>query len=98
IYTVFVASRVHDKAGLRATMGTLVLINSFIRAGLFTIAGLYAQPGLLLTGVLLVPVVLAGLWLGNRLHARLPSERVLHVLWAVLAVGAVNLIWRNAFA
>jgi hypothetical protein len=46
---------------------------------------------------LLLPAVLAGLWLGSHLHHRLPTARVVQAVHLVLLIGALNLIRRSAF-
>jgi uncharacterized membrane protein YfcA len=95
IYTIFMASRLHDKSVLRATMAMLILLTALVRVVLFTGAGLYAQPGLLALSAFLMPAVLIGLWLGSHLHHRLPAERVVQAIQVVLLIGALNLIRRS---
>jgi uncharacterized membrane protein YfcA len=38
---------------------------------------------------------MGGLYLGSHLHSRLPTARVVQVIWAVLIVGGVSLVVRN---
>ncbi len=97
IYTIFLAGRLREKSTLRATMGMLILITALARIVLFSGTGFYAQPGLLALSALLLPAVLAGLWLGSHLHHRLPTARVVQAVHLVLLIGALNLIRRSAF-
>jgi uncharacterized membrane protein YfcA len=94
IYAIFLTSRIADKSALRATNGMLILATALARIGLFAGAALYAQPGLVALAALLIPVALAGLWLGGRLHVRLPAERVVQAIQLVLLIGALNLLRR----
>lgn len=99
LYTAYLARRIlDDKHRLRATIGTLIFFTAMGRLLLFVAMGLYAQPGLLVTAALMVPCALAGLALGNRLHARMPTARVMRVVWALLAVSGVGLIVRSLAA
>jgi uncharacterized membrane protein YfcA len=45
--------------------------------------------------LLLLPCALGGLYIGNHLHKRLPAQRVVQLIWAILIVGGISLIWRN---
>lgn len=95
IYTIYVTRRLPDARVLRATMGMLILMTAVVRLTLFAGTGLYAQPGLLALCAVLVPLGLLGLWLGSHFHHRLPAERVVQTIHAVLLLGAVNLLYRN---
>ena len=96
IYVIYLAGRLHDKTALRATIGTLILVGGLSRLALFTTAGLYSQLDLLLLAALLLPCALLGLFIGNRLHHRLPLQRVMQAVWLVLILGGVTLVWRSA--
>jgi uncharacterized membrane protein YfcA len=95
IYTIYLARRLDDKLMLRATISTLIFISGLARLVLFTGAGLYAQGTVLMLAALLLPCALGGLYLGSRLHSRLPAERVVQAIWAVLIVGGASLVLRN---
>jgi uncharacterized membrane protein YfcA len=43
----------------------------------------------------LLPCSLLGLFLGSRLHSRLPAERVVQAIWVILIAGGVSLVARN---
>jgi uncharacterized membrane protein YfcA len=94
LYTAYLARRIHDKHRLRATVGTLIFFTAIARLGLFALMGLYAQQGLLWTAALMVPCALLGLAAGNRVHARLPTARVMQAVWALLALSGSGLIVR----
>jgi uncharacterized protein len=94
LYAIFLTSRIDDKRELRATNGMLILATALARIGLFAGAALYAQPGLVALAALMVPVALAGMVVGSHLHVRWPPQRVVQAIYAVLLVGALNLLRR----
>lgn len=96
IYTIYLARRIGDKGQLRATISTLIFLSALARLGTFVAAGSFAQRELSILIPLLVPCMLAGLFLGNRLHHRLPGSQVIKVVWALLLLSSISLLWRNA--
>lgn len=96
VYALYLARRLPDKAALRATVTTVISLSGITRLLVFALAGLYFQQGVLVWALLLLPFMLAGLWLGNRLHQVLPVARVVQVLWGVLLVGGTSLVVRSA--
>ena len=95
IYTIYLARRLPDKTILRATISGLIFVAALARLVLFTGAGLYAQPQVLPLAAVLLPCALLGLYAGNRLHHRLPQQRVVQIVWAVLIIGGAGLVWRG---
>jgi uncharacterized membrane protein YfcA len=94
-YTIYLTCRVHDKLALRATISSVLFFSAISRLVLFTGAGLYGQPGLPLLAATLLPFAMAGLYLGNRLHQRLPAERARQAIWIVLLAGGASLVLRS---
>ena len=94
-YTIFLTSRLDDKTVLRATLSGVLLFSAVSRLVLFTGAGLYNQPALPLLAGVLLPFALGGLYVGNRLHQRLPAERIKQTVWLVLIAGGTSLVLRN---
>jgi hypothetical protein len=94
-YTIYLARRVDDKLVLRATISAVIFFSGLSRAVLFTGAGLYHQQFLLQLALLLLPCALGGVYIGNYLHKRMPAERVVQVIWAILIVGGTSLVIRN---
>lgn len=95
IYTIYLARRLDDKLALRATISSLIFLSALARLVLFTGAGLYAQNDVLSLAALLLPCSMAGLYLGSRLHSRLPTQRVVQVVWGILILGGGSLVWRS---
>ena len=94
IYTIYLARRLPDKTQLRATIGVLIFGTALIRLALFTGSGFYRQAGLLPLAFALLPCALIGYLAGSRLHARLPTPRVVQAVWLLLIVGGTSLLLR----
>jgi hypothetical protein len=94
IYTIYLARRLPDKQVLRASLGVLIFCTAVVRLLLFTGSGFYAQPGLLMLALILMPAVALGYFAGNRMHARLPTQHAVKVVWLLLIVGGTSLLLR----
>ena len=91
-YAIYLSHRKADKAALRATLSSMVLLSTTIRALVFAAGGLMLADRLQMFAILL-PFALGGLWLGNRLQGCISREqlgRFISVL--VLLIGASILI------
>ena len=91
---LYVGARLDDKNELRATAAGAVLINTSIRVVLFGATGLLTQDGMLTSVLFLLPSLLFGLLVGNRLHAAAPVGVVFRVVYIVLAVAGVSVLAR----
>lgn len=94
IYIVFLSARIHDKAALRATSVFVVTVSVWIRLALFVGTGLLVDPKLLTMAALLLPVMVLGLVLGNRLHHALSGRGVLRLIAMLLVANGVTLVVR----
>ena len=94
IYMLYLASRIHDKTTLRATSSMLVLASVFLRTGVFIATGLLLDVPLLAAAAAMVPLMLAGYALGNRLHFTLSRVGVLKLIAALLVGNGVSLVVR----
>ena len=95
IIVVYLASRIEDKEEMRASIMATIFINSGGRFTVFLLAGLFAQPGLLFLAVWLLPWMALGLWLGNRLHKRLPTAQIRRAIYLILILAGISLILRS---
>lgn len=98
IYAIYLARRLPEKSVLRATVSSVIMLSSLSRLFVFIAAGLYAQRHLLVLALALVPCALLGLFIGNRLHHRLPARHVVQAVWVLLVVGGASLIRRGLAA
>ena len=96
LIAIYTAGRIKDKDEMRATNAATIMLSALVRVVLFAATGLLTQEHLLLFWVLLVPAMLAGFFLGNRLHALLPVAGVVRIVYSVLVVAGVSLLVRGA--
>ena len=95
LFALYNAGRIDDKAALRATNAAMIMLSSLLRLVLFGAAGLLTQPGLLASAAALLPAMLAGAWLGNRLHAAVPAAAVVKAVYALLVIAGLTLLARS---
>jgi uncharacterized protein len=96
LLVVYFAGRLTDKSELRATTAASILVSSGTRAVLFGATGLLAQDGLLLSALALLPSVFIGLFVGQRLHARVDPRHVLRAVYLLLVISGLSLLARYA--
>jgi uncharacterized protein len=94
IYMVYLSARIADKTALRATSSVLVTISVVIRTAVFVATGLLLHAPLLVTAAALLPVMLAGYFLGNRLHFALSRAGVMRLIALLLVGNGVLLVVR----
>ncbi len=92
-YAIYLAHRMRDKQSLRATLSNMVIFSVSIRALVFTAGGLMLADRLIGFAIL-VPFTLGGLWLGNRLQARISRAALLRVVSVLLLLIGVSLLAR----
>ena len=95
IFALYNAGRIGDKAALRATNAAMIMLSSLLRVLLFGAAGLLTQAGLAATALALLPAMLAGAWLGSRLHAAVPAAAVVKAVYALLVIAGLTLLARS---
>ena len=81
------------KTALRATLSNMVLLSTTIRALVFAVGGLMLADRLLMFAIL-VPFALVGLWIGNRLHARVSREQLARVISGIVLLIGVSVLVR----
>ena len=94
IYIVYLARRITDKSELRATVAVVLTISVALRLVMFGFSGLLQQEGLIFAWLLLLPAGTLGMWLGNRLHHKLPNASVMRVVYGLLVLSGVLLLLR----
>ncbi len=94
VYSMYLTRRIHDPLQVRATQNAVLTVSSFIRVGLFTLAGAYFDAQLLLLVLCLLPAVALGLYLGHRITLRLDRQRLMQVLYGVLLLTGSSLVVR----
>jgi len=95
LFAIYNAGRIRDKDALRATNAAMIMLSSLARVVLFGVAGLLTQDGLIATALLLLPAMLSGAWVGNRLHAAVPAVAVVKAVYALLVIAGLLLLARS---
>ena len=95
IFAMYFSGRIHEKDALRATNASMIMFSALVRVVLFGFSGLLAQDGLLVCSAILIPSMLGGFYIGNRLHAIIPASSVVLVVYSVLVVAGVSLLVRG---
>ncbi len=94
MYVIYLTRRIADKACFQATLARVLVAHFFIRIVVFALAGLYAQPQLWPAIALLLPVSVAGVWLGMHVQLRLPHRLFFQLIALLLLVVGVALCAR----
>lgn len=88
LYSLYLNGRLASKEQMRATQSALIGCSTFVRLGLFLLAGLYAAREPWLLAACLLPGMALGLWIGRRVTLRLSREAFVRlVTWLVLCSG-----------
>jgi uncharacterized protein len=94
-YVMYLAGRVADPARQRATIAQMVILSVGLRLVVFALAGLLFTRDLWGSVAILLPVAWAGVWVGNKLQARMPSTALARIVAGSLGVTGISLIVRT---
>jgi uncharacterized membrane protein YfcA len=94
-YVMYITGRVRDPSAQRATISQMVIVNVGLRVVAFALAGLLFSRALWVAALLLLPVALAGLWVGNRAHVRVAPTMIARLIGATLLLTGTALIIRT---
>ena len=94
VYATYMAARIHDPSGMRATLSALFSFSTGLRLAVYLISGLLLQPAVWWAFLLLLPAMPVGLAIGYRLHARLTREQVGRFISVLLVVSGISLLWK----
>jgi uncharacterized membrane protein YfcA len=83
-----------SKAAFRGSLMTIFLLKTFVRVPAYVVGGLVTGPRLW-SSLLVLPAVLLGAWLGNRLHVTIPEPVFRRLVALLLAVLGAVLLVRN---
>jgi hypothetical protein len=92
-YAIYLTRRIADRSAFRATLSSMVLLSTSIRALVFLAGGLMLADRLI-AFALLLPFALSGLWIGNRLQGRLTRAALLRFVSALLFLIGLSLLAR----
>ncbi len=83
-----------DKSSFRATILSIFFSMSILRTVIYLFLGLYNLK-ILLTAVLTMPFVLAGLYTGNKIHLSVSETKFKKITATVLVINGLLLIFKN---
>jgi uncharacterized membrane protein YfcA len=92
-YVMYLVGRGSTPDQIRATMPVVFIFTTIGRIALFGAIGLITQD-VLVMAALLAPVMLLGVWCGNRWHSRFTRENVVRAIGAVLTLSGASLLLR----
>ena len=95
VYSMYLLRRLEDPQQILATQTAVLMFSSFIRVGLFLLAGRLLDTDLLLLALLLLPAVGLGLYIGHHVSLRLDRLRFMQVLYGVLLLTGGSLVIRS---
>jgi uncharacterized protein len=93
LVVIYLHARGLDKLQFRATVATLWLMEMVARLGGYSAAGFYRRDVLVLA-VIMLPFIVAGSWVGERLGNRIRQETFSKVLAVMLMLAGINLLVR----
>lgn len=93
IYVMYLASRGATPEEIRATTPAIFSFTTVARIILFAVAGLLTRQ-VLITAALLLPIALASLHLGHRLHLNISRDMTVRVIGGLLAMSGASLLMR----
>jgi hypothetical protein len=91
LVVIYMHGRGVSKSEFRATLAVLWFIEMMARIGGYGIGGYYTKSTLTLVALLL-PFMLAGTWVGERINKRISQETFSKVLAVMLGLSGVNLL------
>jgi uncharacterized membrane protein YfcA len=93
-YVIYFSHRLHDKTEMRATFSGLFLLDGGLRIVTFLIAGLLLQPDMLLALAGAMPLMVLGLYFGNKVHVGLTNQQMMRLIGVLLVGSGTSLIWK----
>lgn len=94
-FVIYLSQRTQDKGALRATLSVLFLLEGATRVVFFVASGLLFQAELIQAMVFGLPLMLCGLYAGNRIHLRLSPLQVIRIMGLLLVMVGATLVWRS---
>jgi uncharacterized protein len=91
LVVIYMHGRAVSKAKFRATLAVLWFIEMMARVGGYTLAGFYTQSTLALVALML-PFMLAGTWVGEKITARISHEAFTRILALMLLLSGASLL------
>lgn len=91
LVVIYMHGRGVSKAQFRATLAVLWFVEMIARIGGYTLAGYYT-PGTLTLVAVMLPFMLLGTWLGEKINARITAETFTKILAVMLMLSGASLL------
>ncbi|MFA3762371.1 sulfite exporter TauE/SafE family protein [Yersinia sp. 2544 StPb PI] len=94
IYAIYLSGRIASKDNLRITQTTLIGLSTLTRVILFTLAGVYMDLSILWMVLLLVPGMLVGLVIANKISLGISRDQLIRLINILLLISGTVLVAR----
>jgi len=91
-YVIYLSHRIQDKATLRATLSGLFFLEGLIRIVTFLAVGLLHGSAVWLNSLLAAPIIIAALYVGSHVHARLSNTQMTRLIGLLLLGSSASLL------
>ena len=91
-YVIYLSHRIQDKAALRATLSGLFFLEGLIRIVTFLVVGLLHGSEVWLNCLLAAPIIIAALYAGSHVHARLTNTQMTQMIGLLLLLSSASLL------
>jgi hypothetical protein len=96
IYVMYYSGRIHEPTRLRASVSLTFLVSTGTRVVLLAAAGLLLDAQLWGMLAVILPGMLSGLFLGQRIGRRLSRLQVMRLVAAMLVMSGTSVLWKAA--
>jgi uncharacterized protein len=91
-YVIYLSHRIEDKGALRATLSALFFLEGLLRIATFLLAGLLWDLAVWRNALIAAPLIVAALYLGGHIHARLSDRQMLRGVSVLLLGSGLSLL------
>ena len=91
-YVIYLSHRIEGKRALRATLSALFFVEGLVRIATFLLAGLLLGTAVWMHALFAAPLIVAALYLGGHVHARLSDRQMLQGVSLLLLGSGVSLL------
>jgi len=93
-YVVYLTHRLKDKTQLLGTLSGMFMLDGAFRVIVFFHIGLFHQNDMLFAILLSLPLMLVGLYLGNKVHLGISHQKQLSIIGGLLLISGLSLLWK----
>ena len=93
IYVMYLTARGSTPDNIRATVPVIFIFTTIARIVIFAVAGLFTA-SVLYTAAALLPLMVAGMWIGHHLHLNMSREQLVRIIGVLLIGSGASLLVR----